>query len=308
MTSASSDDRARVAPEHERPSCGVVMPISALDGLGEPHWLEVREIFFDVLRTAGFAPGMVSQAQETTIIHKTIIHNLYSNPIVLCDVSGKNPNVMFELGLRLAFDKPTVVVKDDRTDYSFDTSPIEHLVYPRDLRFTRMITFREQLAERIRNTFEAGKKPDYSAFVRYFGQFVPARLEQTEIPQSEFVLRKLSELTEALTRLELNQRSPARLSEEEILMPDVVTYATSRLRTPMEVVDFSLGLPMVEGVNVSPVQGGAGMYRYAIRFHSPLRRQHAYEVRDQVKDFARSSSVSAEPGAVSATGGHESDD
>jgi hypothetical protein len=35
--------------------------------------------------------------------------------------------------MRLAFDRPTIIVKDDLTTYSFDTSPIEHLEYPRDL-------------------------------------------------------------------------------------------------------------------------------------------------------------------------------
>ena len=58
------------------------------------------------------------------MIHKTIVQNLYLNPIVVCDVSGKNANVMFELGLRLAFDKPTIIIKDDKTDYSFDTSVV----------------------------------------------------------------------------------------------------------------------------------------------------------------------------------------
>jgi hypothetical protein len=34
---------------------------------------------------------------------------------------------MFELGMRLAFDKPTVIIKDDKTDYMFDTGIIEHV-------------------------------------------------------------------------------------------------------------------------------------------------------------------------------------
>jgi hypothetical protein len=34
----------------------------------------------------------------------------------------KNPNVMFELGMRLAFDKPAIIIKDNRTNYSFDTA------------------------------------------------------------------------------------------------------------------------------------------------------------------------------------------
>ena len=107
--------------------CGLVMPISAIDGMPESHWSEVFIILADAIEQAGFIPNLVSHADDTGIIQLRIIQNLYNNPIVVCDVSGKNPNVMFELGLRLAFDKPTVIVKDDKTSYSFDTAPIEHL-------------------------------------------------------------------------------------------------------------------------------------------------------------------------------------
>jgi hypothetical protein len=62
---------------------------------------------------------------------------------VIGDVSCKNPNVMFELGMRLAFDKPTIIIKDDQTSYSFDISPIQNLEYPRDLRFNKIIDFKE---------------------------------------------------------------------------------------------------------------------------------------------------------------------
>ncbi|WP_353118770.1 hypothetical protein [Myroides odoratus] len=55
------------------------------------------------------------------------MNNIYNDEIVVCDVSSKNPNVMFELGLRLAFDKPTIIIKDEKTGYSFDTGVIEHL-------------------------------------------------------------------------------------------------------------------------------------------------------------------------------------
>src|ERR1041385_707121 len=125
-------------PEKKRdrkPTCGIVMPISEMDGYSEAHWSDVREILTEAIDEAGFDSNLVSDADDVGIIQKRIIENLYDNPIVVCDVSGKNPNVMFELGLRLAFDKPTIIVKDDKTSYSFDTAVIEHLEYPRDLRY-----------------------------------------------------------------------------------------------------------------------------------------------------------------------------
>jgi hypothetical protein len=110
--------------------CGIIMPISSIDGCNETHWQDVREIVDEAIQSAGFEPNLVSNAGDVGIIQKRIIQNLYENPIVICDVSGKNQNIMFELGLRLAFDKPTIIIKDDKTTYSFDTSPIEHLEYP----------------------------------------------------------------------------------------------------------------------------------------------------------------------------------
>jgi hypothetical protein len=78
------------------------MPISAIDGCSESHWSDVLDIVSEAVEMSSFVPNLVSNADEVGIIHKRIIQNLYDNPMVVCDVSGKNPNVMFELGLRLA--------------------------------------------------------------------------------------------------------------------------------------------------------------------------------------------------------------
>jgi hypothetical protein len=110
--------------DEEKKTCGLIMPISTIDGLSEAHWAEVLAVISDAIEKGGFIPNLVSNADDVGIIQKRIIQNLYDNPIVVCDVSGKNPNVMFELGMRLAFDRPTIIVKDDKTSYSFDTAPI----------------------------------------------------------------------------------------------------------------------------------------------------------------------------------------
>ncbi len=37
------------------------------------------------------------------------------------------------------------VIKDDQTDYSFNTSPIQHICYPRDLHFHQINNFKKNL-------------------------------------------------------------------------------------------------------------------------------------------------------------------
>lgn len=195
MNSNSKKSSPKQDSEQSRSICGIVMPISAIDGCTEDHWQDVREILDDAIIAAGFEPNLVSDANEVGIIQKRIIKNLYENPVVVCDVSGKNPNVMFELGMRLAFDKPTVIVKDDKTSYSFDTSPIEHLQYPRDLRYAQIVEFKEELAEKIRATHEKSKTDrNYTTFLKHFGTFKVAKLETEEVSSSALLLDEMQTL------------------------------------------------------------------------------------------------------------------
>jgi len=93
------------------------MSISEIDGCSQSHWKNVREIIQDSIADVGFKFNLVSEAGHTGVILKQIVQNLYDNPILICDVSGKNPNIMLEFVIRLAFDKLTVIIKDDCTDY-----------------------------------------------------------------------------------------------------------------------------------------------------------------------------------------------
>lgn len=195
-------------------TCGIVMPISEIDGCDEAHWAEVLEIITDSIESSGFAGDLVSNADDVGIIHKRIIQNLYDNPIVVCDVSGKNPNVMFELGLRLAFDKPTIIVKDDKTAYSFDTSAIEHLEYPRDLRFSKIVDFKKKLSAKLKATFEkSNSDPEYTTFLKHFGQFKVAKLEKKEVSGQEYIIDELKGLRKSIARLE-NFRNTSRYRDK----------------------------------------------------------------------------------------------
>lgn len=181
--------------------CGIVMPISAIDGCLEQHWADVREILEESVTQAGFEPRLVSDADDVGIIQKRIIQNVYNDPIVVCDVSGKNPNVMFELGMRLAFDKPTIIVKDDKTAYSFDTAPIEHLEYPRDLRFSKIVEFGETLTEKIVATHKkAQTDKSYTTFLKHFGSFSPAKVEARNVDRDVYILDELQSLKSLVLR------------------------------------------------------------------------------------------------------------
>ena len=195
-----------LATEAKKPICGIIMPISSIDNCSETHWKEVKGIITDAVEAAGFEAQLVSEANDSGIIQKRIVQNLYKNDIVICDVSCKNPNVMFELGMRLAFDKPTIIVMDNMTKYSFDTAPIEHLGYPRDLSYYQILDFKKTLTEKIKGTIDAAKQPDYTTFLKNFGEFQVATIENKKGSLDEVVLSRLDDMTRQISEIRVNQR------------------------------------------------------------------------------------------------------
>ena len=192
----------------KRGKCGIVMPISATDGYPFEHWPEVLAILKAVATDSGFDPNPVNDAIDVGIIQRRIIQNLYFNEIVICDVSSKNPNVMFELGMRLAFDKPTIIIKDDQTDYSFDTAPIEHLTYPKDLNYSKILKFQSDLNGKLLGTWKRFKDdPKASTFLKAFGEFHVANLETKEVPANQLVLEEIRELRAEFAAMRRFQQS-----------------------------------------------------------------------------------------------------
>ncbi|MEN0036214.1 MAG: hypothetical protein AAGC78_04070 [Cellvibrio sp.] len=199
---AADNTEAEPPVSSKLPTCGIVMPISPIDGCEMGHWQEVRGILEDAISTAGFIPNLVSDANESGVIQQRIIKNLYQNEMVICDISGKNANVMLELGVRLAFDKPTIILKDSSTSFSFDISPIEHLIYPRDLRFGEIVKFKNLLAEKITATYKASKNdPNYKSWLNHFGDINAVQIEQKEITPTQAIADQLRILTSEIASL-----------------------------------------------------------------------------------------------------------
>lgn len=58
--------------------------------------------------------------QGSDVIQSTIVNDLLEADLVIADLTEHNPNVMFELGVRMAEDKPVVLIKAEGTGPLFD--------------------------------------------------------------------------------------------------------------------------------------------------------------------------------------------
>ena len=86
MMAKKTTAKADEAKKDASISCGLVMPISSIDGCSSDHWREVREIIEDSLKSISefnFQTKMVSEADDVGVIQKRIVQNLYLSDMMV---------------------------------------------------------------------------------------------------------------------------------------------------------------------------------------------------------------------------------
>lgn len=163
----------------ENGNCFVIMPISDPDGYSTGHFQKVYEDIFKIaIEKAGFKPMRADDVRQTNFIHLDILQKLIDSPMALCDLSSRNPNVLFELGLRQAFDKPTVLVQEVDTPKIFDITPLRVTDYRRELKYREVLEDQISIAEAIIATKEATDKSDgMNSLIKLLSLTSPASLK-----------------------------------------------------------------------------------------------------------------------------------
>src|SRR3954453_19040660 len=89
--------------------CYVIMPFSSTDQCTSEQWTEIyEELFRPSVLDCGYS---CERAQPATgSLSRNIIERLRSSFIVLADVTDRNANVFYELGIRHALSKRTIIV------------------------------------------------------------------------------------------------------------------------------------------------------------------------------------------------------
>ncbi|MGO8705712.1 MAG: hypothetical protein ACLQVA_18060 [Candidatus Brocadiia bacterium] len=79
----------------------------------------LRSLITPAARASQFTVKTANR-QGSDLIQSTIINDLREADLVIADLTEHNPNVMFELGVRMAEDKPVVLIKAQGTGPLFD--------------------------------------------------------------------------------------------------------------------------------------------------------------------------------------------
>ena len=160
----------------ENKNCFVIMPIADCDGYEKGHFAHVYD---DIIKPAidkkEFTAIRADEVKETNFIHLDILKKLIDAPIAVCDLSTRNPNVLFELGIRQAFDKPVVLIQEKGTPKIFDIAPLRYLEYSKEMKYHEVLESQKSLQEAIEATKAAeGDSGNINSIVKLMALSSPA--------------------------------------------------------------------------------------------------------------------------------------
>lgn len=131
-------------------SCFVIMPFSSTESCTQTEW---TEIFDDVFKRGIEAAGLDyeckrSEATRGNII-AGIIRDLNDSYVVVADLTDRNANVFYELGVRHSLKNRTIILAQKMGDIPFDLQAYAYHVYG-----WRTREEREALATKLRELLE----------------------------------------------------------------------------------------------------------------------------------------------------------
>lgn len=194
MADAETADLAPAQAEAAETECGIIMPIAEMPSYPAAHWEAMKELISRSVRRAGMVPVPVWENGAADVLQERIVRNLYEQPYAVCDVSGLNPNVMLELGLRLAFGKPTIIINDGAVRAPFDIGPAEYVVYDRSLHFQTAEDFVRRLSDKIGTVKTLVDQETYRPYIKTFGPIELGTPGNEAVPLGQAVLDQMSSI------------------------------------------------------------------------------------------------------------------
>ncbi|WP_086643783.1 hypothetical protein [Acetobacter sp. DsW_063] len=189
-------------------NCFVIMPIADMPPYPNDHFTHVyKDIIVPAVEAAGYKPIRADESKTTNIIHADIIKKIVECPLAICDVSGRNPNVLFELGIRQAFDKPVVIIKDNETADIFDIATIRYITYSRHLGYRDVLNTQSEITKFIHSTMNPDTADaNINSIIKFIQIASPAKISPMSVDNkqnftNEILLRELDSIKITLSKL-----------------------------------------------------------------------------------------------------------
>lgn len=128
-------------------TCFVMMPF------GEHFDDMYKSVLVPAIEAAGYKPVRGDDAYSIRPVIDDIFHEIRSAAVLVADVSGKNPNVNYELGVAHGLNKSVLIIAQDIEDIPFDYRHLRSIVYNQ-----HDDSWAGELSNKITNTLQAQQK------------------------------------------------------------------------------------------------------------------------------------------------------
>ncbi len=211
--------------------CFIIMPISTPEGYTENHFKQVYEtIIAPAVVKAGYEPYRVDDDRICDSIIDKILRNLVECEMAVCDLSSRNPNVMYELGIRQAYGKKVVLIQDEKSQPIFDVSAINTVFYNSRRIYEDVIASQNNISEAIISTAK-----ENSISLMSIANMRPATIEvQSENDDKQISEKLLLSILSTVRRLEQSQVMQSRKLNVPITSNDYILARYFDLQNDIE--------------------------------------------------------------------------
>jgi len=188
--------------------CFVIMPIADMEGYDSGHFSRVyTHLIQPACKKAGYKAVRADEVASSNYIIIDILHKILDSDMVLCDLSGKNPNVLYELGIRQAFNLPTTLIKDIKTSKIFDIQGLRYTEYNQTLRIDEVVRDTDLIANSITQTANPDSK-DVNSLIQLLAVKPATRPNSVELSsETSVILASINDLGKRMSSLESAQIS-----------------------------------------------------------------------------------------------------
>jgi hypothetical protein len=154
-------------------TCFVLMPFGG--------WNDVyyKDVYSPAIKAAGFEPLRADDLFHSGSVMEQIWEQISDAKVLVADVSGKNANVFYELGLSHSRGKPVVLLTGDIEDVPFDLRHLRVIVYDiRDPEWSQKV--QRKMTTYLRNAKEEPEKSIPQPFRGNSQRFENSRMENSD--------------------------------------------------------------------------------------------------------------------------------
>lgn len=177
-------------------TCFIITPIGGDESTIRRHADGVIDaVISPLLNDLNFEIVVAHKISKGGNITRQVIENIIESDLVIANLTGLNPNVMYELAVRHAVRKPLVQICEKTTDLPFDINQLRTIFYTNDMK--GVVELKENLEAMIHEALieEKPENPIYSTLESI------SILKNPEVSQPEkYILERFNELERTVMR------------------------------------------------------------------------------------------------------------